>query len=86
MIKTVYYLANWQNHTRVRYYTTRTGARIAMRLHNLHLGFRERTSRAQMGQWEYEVYCIVEDGERKVVHGTYCVVEDCIESPEDLLS
>ena len=86
MIKCVYYLANWQNHTRVKYYTTRTGARIAMRLHNLHLGFRQRTCRAVIGAWEYEVYSIVEDGEPKVVHGTYCVIEDFIETAEDLLS
>lgn len=85
MLRSVYYVEHIESGRRLKYYTSRTGARIAMRTRNLHLGFRERTSRLAQDQYEYELYSILVDGVTTTVKGTYCIVEDVIEM-EDLYS
>jgi hypothetical protein len=82
MLKTVYYVLHSPSGKRIKYYTTRAGARIAMRTRNLHLGFKERLSRLAVDAHEYELYTIVEDDIATVVRGTYSIVEDTIEMEE----
>ena len=82
MLKTVYYVEHCASGRRLKYYTTRHGARIAMRNRNLHLGFKLRTARLAKDQYEYELYTILVDGLATSVKGTYCIVEDTIEMEE----
>ena len=82
MHKTVYFLVHKDTGERLRYYSSRAGARIAQRARNSHLGFRNRIERVeQFENWEAELYSM-DDG--TVVEGTYCIQEDTIEQ-EDLL-
>jgi hypothetical protein len=80
MQKTVYYLEHIDSSKRIKYYTTRTGARIACANRNRLLGFKQRIERVEDEHYEYEMYTV----EGLVVRGTYCIVEDTIEQ-EDLL-
>jgi hypothetical protein len=82
MLKTVYYIEHVESGRRLKYYTTRHGARIAMRTRNLHLGFKERTARLADDAREYELYTILVDGVATTVKGTYCIVEDTMEMEE----
>jgi hypothetical protein len=75
MQKTVYYLEHIDSSKRIKYYTTRTGARIACANRNRLLGFRQRIERVEDGAYEYEMYTV----EHTLVRGTYCIVEDSIE-------
>lgn len=83
MQTTVYYLTHKDTGERLRYYKTLSGARIAQRSRNARLGFRDRVERIeQFSNWEVEL-CRLEDG--SIVEATYCIVEDTIESAENLL-
>lgn len=83
MLKTVYYLVHKDSNTRLRYYKTLAGARIAQHRRNAGLGFTDRIERVeQFTNWEVELYKLA-DG--TVAEGTYCIVEDTIDSNEDLL-
>ena len=84
MNKTVYYLVHKDSNTRLRYYKTLAGARIAQRSRNAHLGFTDRIERVeQFTNWEVELYKLA-DG--TIVEGTYCIVEDTIDTNDsDLL-
>ena len=73
--RNVYYIVHWESMTRLKYYTTRAGARIACRLRNQHLGFKTRLAREHNDAFEYEMYSI----EGMTVAGTYCILEDSIE-------
>ncbi len=83
MQKTVYYLVHKDTKERLKYYKTRAAARIAQHSRNARLGFRHRVERVeQFNNWEVELYAM-DDG--TVQEGTYCIVEDTIDSV-DLLS
>lgn len=83
MHKTVYYLVHKDSGTRLRYYKNRAGARIAQHSRNARLGYRNRVERVeQFNNWEVELYRL-QDG--TIVEGTYCIVEDTIDTNEDLL-
>lgn len=75
MQKTVYYLEHIDSNKRIKYYATRTGARIACANRNRLLGFRERVERVEDEHYEYEMYSV----DNTLVQGTYCIVEDTIE-------
>ena len=75
-MKTVYYLVNWHSNTRLKYYSSRAGARIAMRLRNMNLGFKQRVARMDNDAFEYEL-CINSEGQEQT--GTYCILEDTID-------
>lgn len=84
MKTTVYYLVHKDSQTRLRYYKTLAGARIAQRARNSHLGFHNRIERVeQFDNWEVELYRLA-DG--SIVEGTYCIIEDSIDSVDFLLS
>ena len=85
MLKTVYYLVHKDSNTKLRYYKTLAGARIAQHSRNARLGFTDRVERVeQFTNWEVELYKLA-DG--TIVEGTYCIVEDTIDSNDtDLLS
>lgn len=84
MQRTVYYLVHKDTRERFKYYKSLAGARIAQRSRNAHLGFLKRIERvAQFENWEVEL-CELEDG--TIVEATYCIVEDTIDTAEDLLS
>lgn len=76
---TVYYLTHSQSQTRLKYYKTRSGARIAQRQRNNRLGFHTRLERIELGNCEYE-RCLDSDG--RVVDATWYIEEDHIESPD----
>ncbi len=83
MQKTVYYLVHKDTKERLKYYMSLAGARIAQHSRNARLGFRHRVERVeQFNNWEVELYAM-DDG--TVQEGTYCIVEDTIDSV-DLLS
>ncbi len=83
MLKTVYYLVHKDSNTRLRYYKTLAGARIAQHRRNAGLGFTNRIERVEQFQnWEVELYKLA-DG--TIVEGTYCIIEDTIDT-NDLLS
>ncbi len=83
MQKTVYFLVHRDTKERLRYYKTLAGARIAQRQRNQRLGFRNRVERVeQFSNWEVELYTM-DDG--SIQEGTYCIVEDTIDSNLDLL-
>ena len=81
-MKTVYYLVDWRSNHRIRYYTTLTGARIACRLRNLHLGFLTRIQYQDEGSRTYELCATANDTNCRA---TYCIEEDVIESPDLLI-
>jgi hypothetical protein len=81
-MKTVYYLVDWRSNHRIRYYTTLTGARIACRLRNLHLGFLRRTEYQELDLRTYELCATAGDTNCRA---TYCIEEDVIESPDLLI-
>ena len=76
------YLVHWESGRRIKYYHTLTGARIAMRLRNQHLGFEHRLDKQLEDVREYELYTV----EGQTVKATYCVEEDVIETPDLLKS
>jgi len=80
MLKTVYYLEHVDSNKRIKYYATRTGARIACANRNRLLGFRQRIERVEDNNYEYEMYTV----EGSLVRGTYCIVEDVIEQTDIL--
>lgn len=84
MLKTVYYLVHKDSNTRLRYYKNRAGARIAQHSRNARLGFTNRIERVEQFQnWEVELYKL---GDGTIVEGTYCIVEDTIDTNDnDLL-
>jgi hypothetical protein len=82
-MKTVYYLVDWRSNHRIRYYTTLTGARIACRLRNLHLGFLARIEYQTEDTRTYEQCVSVNDHSCR---GTYAIEEDTIESPDLLIT
>lgn len=84
MKMTVYYLVHKDSQTRLRYYKTRSGARIAQHRRNSLLGFTDRIERVeQFDNWEVELYRL---GDGSIVEGTYCIIEDTIDSVDFLLS
>jgi hypothetical protein len=84
MHKTVYFLVHKDTGERLKYYKTLAGARIAQHSRNARLGFRNRIERVeQFNNWEAELYTM-DDG--TVVEGTYCIIEDTVDSNLDLLS
>lgn len=83
MLTTVYYLVHKDTGERLRYYKTRAGARVAQRARNRLLGFDQRIERvSQWDNWEVEL-CVLADG--TVLEATYCIVEDTVDTREDLL-
>ena len=82
MQKTVYYIVHWESMTRLKYYQTRVGARIAMRARNHRLGFVDRIDRLDNDPFEYEL-CTTTDGQE--LTGTYCILEDTIDTASDEL-
>jgi hypothetical protein len=78
-MNSVYYLVHWESNRRIRYYHTQTGARIACRLRNLHLGFLARVEYQTEEDRTYEL-CVNLNAE--VVRGTYCIEEDTIDTPD----
>ena len=76
---TVYYITHGENHRRLRYYTTRAGARIAQRQRNRRLGFHTRLERVEVGNLELE-RCLNSDN--IVVDATWVIEEDSLESPD----
>lgn len=82
MNKTVYYLVHKDTGRRLKYYMSLAGARIAQHSRNARLGFTDRVERVeQFNNWEVELYKLT-DG--SIVEGTYCIVEDTIDT-NDLL-
>ena len=81
-MKTVYYLVHWESMTRLKYYQTRAGARIAMRVRNHNLGFVTRKDRLDNDPFEYEL-CLTQD--RLELTGAYCILEDTIDMASDQL-
>ena len=83
MHQTVYYLVHKDTQRRLKYYKTLAGARIAQRHRNHKLGFHTRIERVQMfDNWEVEM-CLNVDNQ--VLEGTYCIVEDTIDTLNDEL-
>lgn len=76
---TVYYLVHAASDRRLKYYSTRSGARIAQRQRNHRLGFHTRLERIELGDREYE-RCL--DSDSNIVDGTWYIEEDVIESPD----
>ena len=84
MQTTVYYLVHKDTRRRLKYYKTLAGARIAQRARNHRLGFITRIERISMfDNWEVEL-CKNVDGD--ILEGTYCIVEDTIDSTLDDLT
>jgi len=81
-MNTVYYLVHWESMTRLKYYRTRAGARIAMRARNHNLGFVTRIQRLDNDPFEYELCLTVDKVE---LTGTYCILEDTIDMAADQL-
>ena len=81
-MKTVYYLVHWESMTRLKYYQTRAGARIAMRVRNHRLGFLTRKDRLDNDPFEYE-RCQTQDNLE--LTGAYCILEDTIDMASDQL-
>lgn len=76
---TVYYLVHAQTHRPLKWYRSRSGARIAQRARNHRLGFAQRIERVELGDREYE-RCLDSDGQ--IVDATWYIREDTIESPD----
>ena len=79
--ETVYYIKNHLSNTRLKYYRTRRGARIAMRLRNLHLGFTQRIEYIVRDNIELEL-CTNANNTEEVA--TYCIEEDYLELNTDV--
>lgn len=77
-MRTVYYLVHGQTLQRLKYYKTRSGARIAQRARNDRLGFNHRIERVEIGSLEYE-RCLHHG---QVVDATWIIEEDWLESPD----
>jgi len=77
MNKTVYYLEHKDSGRRLKWYNTRTGARIAQKLRNRKLGFGDELERKIINDKEVCWYSTPRDGHAK---GTWIVVEDVIDS------
>ena len=77
---TIYYLLHWESNRRLRPYKTLAGARIASRLRNQHLGFKDRVMRQSSEQLgtEYEIYQV----KGELVRGTYAIEESTVDSLE----
>ena len=75
--RSVYYLVDTQNQVRVRYYKTLTGARIAQRLRNRHLGFLTVISKVVLDSGEERELCV--DKNSNTVTATYSIIEDWLE-------
>jgi len=75
--ETVFYLMDTANRARVKYYRTRTGARIAQRLRNRHLGFLTVINKHILDSGEEQELC--EDKDRNTCIATYSIIEDYIE-------
>lgn len=83
MHRTVYFLTHKDTGLRLGYYATLAGARIAQRQRNRQLGFIQRIERVeQFSNWEVEL-CLNTHGE--LLEATWVIVEDTIDSNEDLL-
>lgn len=83
MQKTVYYLVHKDTGLKLKYYKSLAGARIAQHSRNARLGFIDRIERVeQFNNWEVELYRL---GDGSIVEGTYCIIEDTIDT-NDLLS
>lgn len=81
MMHSVYYLVHWESMTRLKYYHTRAGARIAMRARNHRLGFVTRLNRIDNDPFEYE-QCLTQDG--LILTGAYSILEDTIDGVDIL--
>lgn len=75
--ETVFYLVHTASQARVKYYKTRTGARIAQRLRNRNQGFLTVESRIILDSGEERELCL--DKNNNLVTATYSIVEDWIE-------
>jgi hypothetical protein len=78
-MNSVYYLVHWESARRIRYYRTQTGARIACRLRNLHLGF---LTRIRYEIEEHRTYELCVNLNADQVRGSYCIEEDTIDTPD----
>ena len=78
-MNSVYYLVHVDSNTRIRYYRSQTGARIACRLRNLHLGFHTRIEYQTVDARTYE---LCENLNSEPVQGTYAIEEDTIDTPD----
>lgn len=78
-MNSVYYLVHVDSNCRIRYYRTVTGARIACRLRNLHLGFHTRIEYQQVDSRTYEL-CANSNQQHQM--GTYAIEEDVIDTPD----
>lgn len=76
---TVYYLIHADSERAIKYYHTRSGARIAQRLRNHRLGFHQRIERVEIGDREYE-RCLNSD--QQIVDATWYIREATIDSPD----
>jgi len=73
----VFYLLDTHTGQRLRYYRTQTGARIAQRLRNRHLGFRTVIERQVLASGEEQELC--RNSNDLAVIATYSIIEDHIE-------
>lgn len=78
-MNSVYYLVHVDSNRRIRYYRTLTGARIACRLRNLHLGFHTRIEYQHLDNRTYE---LCETANPVPQLGTYAIEEDTIDTPD----
>ena len=72
----IYYLTHSHTDRRLKWYKTRSGARIAQRQRNASLGFHHRVERVQIDDREYE-RCELDDG--TVIDATWYIQEDSVE-------
>ena len=82
MNKNVYYLEHRDSGRRLKWYKTLTGARIAQKLRNSHLGFGELVEREVIEDREQ---CWYKTRAGSETIGTWIIVEDVIDSV-DLLT
>jgi hypothetical protein len=75
--ETVFYLMDTANQARVKYYRTRTGARIAQRLRNRNQGFLTVLQRLTLDTGEEQELC--RDKDQNTCIATYSIIEDYIE-------
>lgn len=77
MNKTVYYLEHKDTGCRLKWYSSRTGARIAQKLRNRRLGFGVELERVINDDREICWYSTSTEGHAQ---GTWIIVEDVIDS------
>ena len=82
MNKTVYYLEHKDSGRRLKWYRSRTGARIAQRHRNRKLGFGDLLERCTVDDREICWYALVNEGHAQ---GTWAIVEDVIDSVDLLV-